>query len=299
MIVPGTGILDDFGERPWGMPFNIFRWCLAARIVGTKIALVSIGAGPIGTDPSRWLMSPPRASPTIGPTATLSKEFMEGVGFDTGGDKVFPDLAFKLPRPAAAPRPCAAKPTVGVGVMSYYGWYGFAGGGEAIFRRYVDQMAEFVAHLLDGGHQVRLLTGEAGDWTAVRAVLDEVAGAPRRFRIYRCGPVASLHDVMQQIAQTESLLPPASITLSARCKMGKPTISLGYARKNDMLMPKMGLGDFCHHVERFDLADLIAQFADMSARQAEFGNALRVRNGIFARQLNEQERHLARFLLGA
>ena len=61
----------------------------------------------------------------------------------------------------------------------------------------------------------------------------------------------------------------------------------------------MDLGRFCHHVERLDLADLIAQFADMSARQAEFGNALRVRNEIFARQLNEQERHLARFLLGA
>jgi hypothetical protein len=37
----------------------------------------------------------------------------------------------------------------------------------------------------------------------------------------------------------------------------------------------------------------------MSARRAEFSNALRVRNELFARQLDEQERYLARTLLGA
>ena len=57
MIIPGTGILDDFGERPLGMPFDIFKWCLAARIAGARIAFVSIGAGPIGHPLSRWLMT--------------------------------------------------------------------------------------------------------------------------------------------------------------------------------------------------------------------------------------------------
>ena len=30
MIEPGTGILDDFGEGPYGMPFDLFGWCLVA-----------------------------------------------------------------------------------------------------------------------------------------------------------------------------------------------------------------------------------------------------------------------------
>jgi polysaccharide pyruvyl transferase WcaK-like protein len=301
MIVPGTGILDDFGERPYGMPFDLLSWFVAARLVGVRVAMVSIGAGPIGHPLSRWLMvSAARLAHYRSYRDDLSRQFMESVGFDTGGDCVFPDLVFKLPPPADVPRPGPAGPTVGVGVMSYYGWYGFAGGGEAIFRRYVERIAKFVGHLLDSGYRVRLLTGEAGDWTAVRAVLDEVAKVrPAAAATIAAEPVASLHDLMRQIAQTDIVVATRFHNVVCALKMGKPTISLGYARKNDVLMADMGLGAFCHHVERFDLAELIAQFSDMSARRAEFSNALRVRNELFARQLDEQERYLARTLLGA
>ncbi|MER9016512.1 hypothetical protein [Mesorhizobium sp. M0768] len=42
MVVPATGMLDDFGDRPMGMPFDVFSWCLAACLVGTRIVLVSV-----------------------------------------------------------------------------------------------------------------------------------------------------------------------------------------------------------------------------------------------------------------
>ena len=32
VIVPGTGILDDFGVRPQQMPFDIYRWTQLARL---------------------------------------------------------------------------------------------------------------------------------------------------------------------------------------------------------------------------------------------------------------------------
>src|SRR5690606_31296522 len=56
LIVPGTGFLDDYRDSPSGWPFMIFRWCLAAKLPGAKMALVSIGAGPIRHRASRWLM---------------------------------------------------------------------------------------------------------------------------------------------------------------------------------------------------------------------------------------------------
>ena len=68
---------------------------------------------------------------------------------------------------------------------------------------------------------------------------------------------------------------------------------------DQVLMADMGLGDYCHHVERFEVASLIEQFTAIAARRAEFGDALRARNELFARQLDDQERFLARTLLGA
>jgi len=32
IVVPGTGILDDFNENPFGWPFAVLRWSLAARL---------------------------------------------------------------------------------------------------------------------------------------------------------------------------------------------------------------------------------------------------------------------------
>ncbi len=43
MIIPGTGILDDFQDRWFGWPFVEFCWCLVARLRNTRIAFVSIG----------------------------------------------------------------------------------------------------------------------------------------------------------------------------------------------------------------------------------------------------------------
>jgi polysaccharide pyruvyl transferase WcaK-like protein len=300
MIVPGTGILDDFGERPYGMPFDLLSWCLVARLCGVRVAMVSIGAGPIGHPLSRWLMlSAARLAHYRSYRDDLSRQFMEGAGVDTGGDLVYPDLVFGLPRPDEAPRP--AEPlTVGVGVMSYYGWYGFAEGGEAIFRRYVGKIARFAEHLLARGHRVRLLTGEAGDWTAVRAVLDAAEALhPGAAAEIAAEPVGSLHDLMRQIAATDLVVATRFHNVVCALKMGRPTISLGYARKNDVLMAEMGLGGFCAHVERFELPDLIAQFDALCTRGAELARALCARNAQYERELEAQEGHLARALLGA
>ena len=47
MIVPGTGLLNDFGTGPLGIPYLIFKWCLMAKIFGVKLVFLSNGAGPL------------------------------------------------------------------------------------------------------------------------------------------------------------------------------------------------------------------------------------------------------------
>ena len=295
MIVPGTGILDDYGERFYGVPFDIFRWCLAARITGAKIAFVSIGAGPIRHGLSRLLMiSAARLAHYRSYRDLLSKEFMESAGFDTRRDAIFPDIAFKLRKPTTPIHRRNTRLTVGVGVMNYSGWYGFAAGGEGIFDCYIGKLADFVVHLLDSGHDVRLLTGEGSDCKAVAALLAKVGEARPDAGDGRIAaePAHSLHDLMHQMSRSDVVVATRYHNLVCALKMGKPTISLGYSKKNDALMQQMGLSDYCQHVERFEVETLARQFSHLVALRKDHEREIRDKMRLFEEQLARQDAHL-------
>jgi polysaccharide pyruvyl transferase WcaK-like protein len=302
MIVPGTGILDDFGERPYGMPFDLFRWCLAARLTGARVAMVSIGAGPIEHAASRRLMkAAARLAHYRSYRDDLSRRFMASIGFDVGHDPVYPDIVFRLEEPPSeeTDRAASAPLRVGLGVMSYLGWYGFADGGDAIFDRYVEKLSRVAVRLLDAGHEIRLLTGETGDQTAVDRIRNEIAAARPELAPARvvAEPITSLHDLMRQIGQTDIVIATRFHNIVCALKMGRPTISLGYARKNDVLMAEMGLGAFCHHVERFEVDAVVEQFSRLCAEREDYARGIRERSASFRQQLVAQETELTARLL--
>jgi polysaccharide pyruvyl transferase WcaK-like protein len=288
MVIPGTGILDDFGERPSGVPYDILKWCVAARLAGTRIAFVSIGAGPIRNRLSRFLMtSAARLAHYRSYRDHQSRDFMEGVGFDTRGDAVYPDLAFALPAPVPSPHSPSGPLRVGVGVMAYRGWYGFADGGESIFSRYIRKLADFVVRLLDGGHDVRLLMGDDEDRIAVDALMEAVGKVRPGTRLAR-GQVRSLGDVMEQMALTDIVVATRFHNIVCALKMCRPTISLSYARKNDVLMAEMGMAEYCQDVETFDVETLMAQFSRLSAGRDKHEQAIRERLAGFREQIEKQ-----------
>lgn len=304
MVVPGTGILDDFGDTSFGMPIALFTWCLAARLSGTRIAFVSVGAGPILHPVSRRLMkAAARMAHYRSYRDTVSKAFMDSIGFDTGADALTPDVAFGLTAPAGSPAlPGSDAPvTVGVGVMAYYGWRGpKAEGAQAIYDAYLSRMARFVLWLLDRGHPVRILTGETSDWQAVNDLLSRMASTRPDFPRERvvAEPAHSLHDLMRQIAQTQVVVATRFHNIVCALKMGRPSISLGYAKKNDVLMADMGLADFCQHVERLDLDALTEQFTRLVSSRAACEQSILEKGAEYARRLAQQEQHLLERVLG-
>jgi polysaccharide pyruvyl transferase WcaK-like protein len=206
MMVPGTGILDDFHDSPFGWPFVLFRWCLAARLAGAHVAFVSIGAGPIHSRLSRWFL---KAAASLATYLSFrdqgSRDFMRGIGIDVAGESVYPDIAFALPVPTGSPSRPRQVSTVGIGVMSYFGWTKDNPNGSLIYNDYLDKLQVFVLWLLDRGFGVRLLTGDVSDWRAVEALCDRIeahAGVAVRRRI-EAEPGRTLHDVMAQIATTD------------------------------------------------------------------------------------------------
>ncbi|MGH6944337.1 MAG: polysaccharide pyruvyl transferase family protein [Geminicoccaceae bacterium] len=302
LIVPGTGILDDFQAGPRGIPLALFGWCLAARLCGTRIAFVSIGAGPIEHPLSRWLMKSAVAMAHYRSYRdTVSKAFMESIGFDTRNDAVYPDLAFKLPAPSSSRRQDAEDGplTVGVGVMTYHGWRTDSTSGAAIYAAYLEKITSFVLWLLDRGHSVRILMGESGDRHVVADVLANVAAARPDLPQDRllADPMRSLHDLMRQIAETDAVVATRFHNVVCALKSGKPTVSIGYAQKNDVLMAEMGLGRFCQHIERLDLDLLIEQFTELVTDRKSYEQSVRDANLVCRERLEHQDSLLASRLL--
>ena len=163
IIVPGTGILDDFGERPWLTPLSILRLCVISWLVGTEVWFVSIGAGPVHHPLSRlFILWAAQLAHYRSYRDALSRDYMTSIGLDTGKDQVYPDLAFGLSAPqrsSTGSNSGEAQQTIGVGVMAYYGWKPRKNGPE-IYDTYINRMTCFVLWLLDQNYRVRLITGQ-------------------------------------------------------------------------------------------------------------------------------------------
>lgn len=301
IIVPGTGILDDFAAAPRNIPYALFRWCVCARLCGTRVWFVSVGAGPIEHRFSRWLLK--HAAMTAQYRSyrdTISREFMAGLGVDTRLDPVYPDIAFKLPLPELPPRRTDGTPlTVGLGVMSYRGWRDDPAEGAEILRTYVDKITQFLIWLLDRGCNVRLLIGDATDQSATALVLAKLAEAGRTVPSDRLSvaPSSTLRELMEQIALCDIVVASRFHNIVCALKLGRPVISISYARKNDALLAEMGLGEFCQHIDRFDVESLKRQMVAIDGAREEHKRKVRQAIRVLLERLAEQDVLLSARLL--
>jgi polysaccharide pyruvyl transferase WcaK-like protein len=292
LIVPGTGILDDFREGPGGFPYALLRTLFAARLRGTKILLVSIGAGPIHHPVNRWLM---KAAAGLAQYRsyrdTISKSFMDSIGMDTRNDPIYPDIAFALPEPQPFNVRQSAKSslTVGIGVMAYNGWRNDVGAEAAIYELYLKKLTRFATWVMERGYSVRVLVGETTDQRAVDDLLQAVESKRRELGASIIAePTRSLHDLMRQIAQTDVVVATRFHNVVCALKLGKPVVSIGYAEKNDALMADMGLGDFCQHIERLDVDTLIDQFTRLVEDRATYESKVRATSSAYQQRLARQ-----------
>ncbi|GGV41975.1 polysaccharide pyruvyl transferase family protein [Streptomyces spectabilis] len=283
VIVPGMGVLEaTLPLRPWGFPYSLFLLCASGRLFGTRVALVGVGAGPIGNRPTRALVRwSARLAAYRSYRDTQSRDAMREMGVDTARDEVHPDLAFALTAPPSAP-PGPPGP-VCVGVMAFHGGNDDRARAEEIHRRYLDGTTRFVRALVQDGRPVRLLTGDACDVAVVDAILDAVDSP-----LVTAAGAASLADLMKETAAADAVVATRYHNLVCALKVGTPTLALSYAAKSDALMARMGLGAYCHPAREVDADRLVEQFRALEKRSAELRQTLAERNRLAARQLQDQ-----------
>jgi polysaccharide pyruvyl transferase WcaK-like protein len=301
VIVPGAGALEStLPTRPWGFPLTLFVVCASGRLTGTKVALVSVGAEIINKRFTRWLSdATARAAAYRSYRDANSLEAMRKRGFDTSGDRVYPDLVFGVPTPPYEP---GDPLLVGVGVMAYYGGNeDDRSRADEIHAAYVDKVTRFTRWLVDSGHKVRLFGGDSKfDWeVADRIVADVRAARPDLDSSWISA------ERVGSYAELIKLLSPLGIIVATRyhnvmcaLKLCKPTLSLGYSRKFATLMADMGLGDFNQPAGSFDVDRLVSQFQEVEKRHADLQRQMEDRNAANKLALYEQFEVLSETLLG-
>jgi polysaccharide pyruvyl transferase WcaK-like protein len=295
IIVPGMGALDDFGVSPFGWPLDLMTWFLLARLMGVKVVLANVGAGPIHHPLSRiFFKAAARSAHYRSFRDRISHDYMAGLGVDVSRDPVVPDIAFGLPAPAGTSAG-EAPLTVGVGVMTYYGWHKGPERVHGTYERYIATMTSYIGWLLDNGHRVRLLIGDETDNLAAEDILRALRAqdAARVDALVTFTPASGLQDVMAQMAEIDIAAVTRFHNAVCALKMGKPTISIGYQDKNDVLLAEMGLAAFCQHIERLDLGRLKEQTARLIAGRQGYENRIREVRARFMRELSDQEAALA------
>ncbi|MFD0356328.1 polysaccharide pyruvyl transferase family protein [Streptomyces sp. NPDC127110] len=288
VIVPGMGVLEaTLPLRPWGFPYSLLLLCASGRLLGTPVALVGVGAAPIGDRATRAVV---RWSARLAAYRSyrdgLSREAMREMGVDTSRDEVYPDLAFALPTPPAG-TPADPSPdgpgVVCVGVMDFHGGNDDRARAGEIHRRYLDGTTRFVRALVAEGRPVRLLTGDACDVPVVEAILEAVDSP-----LVTAAGAASLDGLMKEAAAADAVVATRYHNLVCALKAGTPTLALSYAAKSDALMARMGLDAFRHPAREVDADRLLGQFRELEARSAELRRTLAERNLAAARLLEEQ-----------
>src|SRR5262245_1968352 len=163
LVVVGTGVLSDAGEGPLGLPYELFRWSLAAKACKRTLQLLSVGVEGIESRLARGFIGDAlRRADYRSYRDRRSRDSLEAIGLARPDDPVYPDLAFGLSLPAPPVRASATQDRrcVAVGVYDYRN-RGTGGGEEEVeYQGYLERIGGFVAWLLGRGHRVRVVIGD-------------------------------------------------------------------------------------------------------------------------------------------
>ena len=302
VIVPGMGVLETSLPLPtWEFPYAMFLLGVSSRLFGTRVALVSVGAGVINRRLPRWLFNTAaRCAYYRSFRNTGSRDAMRQRGLDTTRDHVYPDLAFALPTPAFHP---GDPQVVCVGVMEYHGSNDDREHADEIRSSYVGGMKRFVRWLVDHDRKVLLLIGDTNG--SDERVIGEILADLRHSRPdldpaqVVAQSVVSFADVMRVIQPVGSVVAIRFHNVVGALKLCKPTIAIGYSPKHEALMADMEASRFCQPVYPFDFELLIKRFVELESNSAQLTQTLAEHNETNRRLMREQFAELSAVLFPA
>jgi polysaccharide pyruvyl transferase WcaK-like protein len=293
VIVPGMGVLEaTLPLRAYGFPFSMFVLSASGKLLGVKVALVSVGANLIKKRATRRLLdAAARLASYRSYRDVYSMDAMRQRGIDTSRDQVFPDLAFALPTPPYDP---GDPRLVAVGVMDYYGGNDDRARAGELNSAYVEKMTCFVRWLLDKGYRIRFFGGDdMCDYTVAEQILANVRRPDHDGDQIIAAPFSSYAAMLGEMNRAGTVVATRFHNVLGAVKLCKPTIAIGYSQKFVPLMSSMGLAEFIQPAHELDVDKLIKQFEKAQSSRPELLAEMIKRNAENSADLARQFKFLS------
>jgi polysaccharide pyruvyl transferase WcaK-like protein len=276
VLVAGAGVLENsLPMRATGVPYAMFLLCASGRLVGTRVAMLSVGATPIKQRAIRTLRNTAaRLAFYRSYRDEVSGEVMREVGSFAKDDPVYADMVFSYPVPSESP---CDPGTIGIGIMAFFGGTDDRRDGQRLHRNYIEAMKQFTCWALDNGYQVRLLSGDtATDDEVISSFADDLRAQrpdlPEGHVVTNA--VDSLDDLFTEIARSGSVVGARYHNIVSGLRLATPTISVGYSRKHDALMSDMGVPEFALSARSVTAQQLIERFTELQSRSDQVRHTL-------------------------
>jgi polysaccharide pyruvyl transferase WcaK-like protein len=222
--------------------------------------------------------------------------YLEGIGYCTNNDRVYPDLAFSLPEVAIPHRDPgkSRRSVVGLGVMAYAGKYSVATPSDTTYLAYLQNLVTFVRWLLAREFDVRLLSGDFADVDTrqeFRDLLREQLSVCDEGRIID-EPICSVEGLLSQIVATDIVVATRfhNVLLALLCN--KPVVSISFHHKCESLMSAMGLSEYCLDINDLKVDKLIEKFCDLQTNSDIIKPVIRAKTKEFREALDQQYRFI-------
>jgi polysaccharide pyruvyl transferase WcaK-like protein len=276
LLVAGSQQLSDGYGGPFGFPFTLYKWTLLSKISGTKVAILSVGAGPIHSPLSKFFFT--RVLNAVSYRSyrdAISSRLVQDMGVK-GSHPVFPDLVYSLQLPAHSPAPeITGRVVVGTNPVPFFDGRYWATSDPERYQDYVDKFARFTEWLVKSGHSVLFFPTQArADVLTIHDIRHAMNGAGDSPHLLPDRPIQTLEDLVSEISRADLVVANRYHGILISLIMNKPVLGVAYHEKSRAILAQVGLADYALSISDFKTEDLVERFRALEE------NAPALRKGI-------------------
>ena len=271
LLVAGSQQLNDGYGGAWGFPYTLYKWTWLAKLTGTKVAILSVGAGPISAPLSKWFFK--RVLNRVEYRSyrdSISSRLMQSLKIK-GAHPVLPDLVYSLQLPA--PRAASAgatKVVVGTNPVPFFDGRYWPTPDPDRYSDYVRKFAKFAEWLDKSGHAVLFFpTQVRADSLTISDIRRAMNGSGNSSSLLEGQKIQVLEDLVSEIARADLVVANRYHGILISLMMNKPVLGVAYHEKSRALLAQAGQGDYVLKIDDFKAEDLIERFQALEANAPE------------------------------